>query len=97
MFTCSLDSLAADQHEQEHQHAESIVLPRAIACPLVCLCSAARIDLEALEEDELAAEREVREEFWVAEKVNSLIYRMLVLNTGQVPWETGRQLETVYG
>ena len=53
--------------------------------------------LEALEEDELAAEREVRVEFWVAEKVNSLIYRMLVLNTGQVPWETGRQLETVYG
>ncbi|WP_412554501.1 hypothetical protein [Shimia sp. MIT1388] len=53
--------------------------------------------LEALEEDPLAAEREVRVEFWVAEKVNSLIYRMLVLNTGQVPWETGRQLETVYG
>jgi hypothetical protein len=39
----------------------------------------------------------VRVEFWIALEVNSLIYRMLVLNTGQVPWEIGRQLETVYG
>lgn len=41
--------------------------------------------------------RLIRVEFWVAERVNSLIYRMLVLNTGQVPWEIGRQLETIYG
>lgn len=39
----------------------------------------------------------IRVEFWVAEQVNSLIYRMLILNTGQVPWEIGRQLETIYG
>lgn len=40
--------------------------------------------------------RPVRLELWVALKANSLIYRMLVLNTGQVPWDVRRQLETVY-
>lgn len=43
------------------------------------------------------SDREVRVEFWISDRLNSLIYRMLVLNTGQVPWEIGRQLETVYG
>ena len=38
----------------------------------------------------------IRVEFWIADKLNSLIYRMLVLNTGQVPWEMARQLETIY-
>lgn len=38
----------------------------------------------------------IRVEFWISDKLNSLIYRMLVLNTGQVPWEMARQLETVY-
>jgi hypothetical protein len=52
--------------------------------------------LEAVRSDEDTNKRVIRVEFWIAEKVNSLIYRMLVLNTGQVPWEIGRQLETVY-
>lgn len=39
---------------------------------------------------------ELRVEFWISQSLNSLIYRMLVLNTGQVPWEIARQLETVY-
>ncbi|HQU80906.1 MAG TPA: hypothetical protein PLU47_15745 [Azonexus sp.] len=38
----------------------------------------------------------VRVEFWFAKKVESLIYRMLVLNTGQVPWDLKRQLDTLY-
>jgi hypothetical protein len=38
----------------------------------------------------------VRVELWLARKVESLIYRMLVLNTGQVPWDLKRQLETLY-
>lgn len=42
------------------------------------------------------SEREIRLELWFAKNVNSLIYRMLVLNTGQVPWDIKRQLETVY-
>ncbi len=40
--------------------------------------------------------QEVRLECWVAARTESLIYRMLVLNTGQVPWRVGKQLEVVY-
>jgi len=39
---------------------------------------------------------DVRVEFWIAEHTNNLIYRMLVLNTGQVPWDLPRQLEAIY-
>lgn len=38
----------------------------------------------------------VRIDFWLAKSIESLIYRMLVLNTGQVPWDIKRQLETIY-
>lgn len=38
----------------------------------------------------------VRLEIWFAQSINSLIYRMLILNTGQVPWDIKRQLETIY-
>jgi hypothetical protein len=38
----------------------------------------------------------VRVEIWFATNINSLIYRMLILNTGQVPWDIKRQLETIY-
>jgi hypothetical protein len=37
-----------------------------------------------------------RFEFWISDSLSSLVYRMLVLNTGQVPWEISRQLETIY-
>ncbi len=51
---------------------------------------------EATTANEDVQTRVVRIEFWVTEFVSSLIYRMLILNTGQVPWELSRQLETVY-
>lgn len=38
----------------------------------------------------------VRVEYWLAQSTNSLIYRMLVLNTGQVPWNLRRQIEVVF-
>jgi hypothetical protein len=38
----------------------------------------------------------IRIEYWIASEVNSLIYRMLVLNTGQVPWDIRRQIEIVF-
>jgi hypothetical protein len=38
----------------------------------------------------------IRVEFWISSTITDLIYRMLVLNTGQVPWEVARQLETIY-
>lgn len=43
------------------------------------------------------ADYEIRLELWLAKSVNNLIYRMLVLNSGQVPWDVRRQLETVFG
>ncbi|MCB8427651.1 hypothetical protein KGG53_15390, partial [Klebsiella pneumoniae] len=38
----------------------------------------------------------VRVEIWLSEKVDTLIYRMLVLNTGKVPWDLKRQLDVLY-
>ncbi|MCB2189247.1 MAG: hypothetical protein KQJ78_22750 [Deltaproteobacteria bacterium] len=40
--------------------------------------------------------RKIRVEFWIAENTKSLIYRMLVLNSGQVPWDLRRQVEVVF-
>ena len=40
--------------------------------------------------------REIRVEFWCSDASVKLLYRMLVLNTGQVPWNTRRQLEVIF-
>ena len=45
---------------------------------------------------ELQEQTLLRIEFWIATQLNSLIYRMLVLNTGQIPWGLERQLESIY-
>lgn len=52
--------------------------------------------LEAYEVKTPAADRRVRVEYWVSITTGSLIYRMLVLNTGQVPWNLRRQIEVVF-
>ncbi|MCB2339958.1 hypothetical protein [Clostridium estertheticum] len=41
-------------------------------------------------------DKEIRVEFWVAEETSSLTYRMLVLNTGQIPWNLRRQVEVIF-
>jgi hypothetical protein len=41
-------------------------------------------------------EQIIRIDLWLAKSIDSLVYRMLVLNTGQVPWDIKRQLETIY-
>lgn len=46
--------------------------------------------------DNKIATNAVRIEVWISKNINNLIYRMLVLNTGQVPWDLKRQLETIY-
>jgi hypothetical protein len=56
--------------------------------------TASLMEAAAIDSDVLA--REMRVEFWVAHSVRSLVYRMLVLNTGQVPWTLARQLSVVY-
>lgn len=40
--------------------------------------------------------RDIRVEYWITSSINSLLYRMLVLNTGQVPWNIRRQVEVIY-
>ncbi|RZJ13843.1 MAG: hypothetical protein EON50_08285 [Acidovorax sp.] len=45
---------------------------------------------EAFEGKTPPIDRDLRIEYWVANDVGSLIYRMLVLNTGQVPWNLRR-------
>lgn len=41
-------------------------------------------------------DRPVRVEFWISENTHQHLYRMLVLNTGQVPWSLRRHLEVVF-
>ncbi|MEQ9235257.1 hypothetical protein [Coleofasciculus sp. E2-BRE-01] len=47
-------------------------------------------------EEQSLADKKIRIEYWIASNTNSLIYRMLVLNTGQVPWNLRRQLEIIF-
>jgi hypothetical protein len=51
---------------------------------------------EALENNQNIDQQEIRIEYWIASQINSLTYRMLVLNTGQVPWNIRRQIEIVF-
>lgn len=39
---------------------------------------------------------DLRVELWVTDSANNLIYRMLVLNTGQISWSLKKQLEVVF-
>lgn len=52
--------------------------------------------LEAAEQDSSVLDQSFRVEFWLTRSVRTMIYRMLVLNTGQVPWTLSRQLSVVY-
>jgi hypothetical protein len=52
--------------------------------------------MEAVDVDASVADREMRVEFWITKTVSAMVYRMLVLNTGQVPWTLSRQLSVVY-
>lgn len=52
--------------------------------------------LKAMQEGPNVSSNEIRVEYWVAKNNNSLLYRMLVLNTGQVPWNMKRQVEVIF-
>lgn len=53
--------------------------------------------LDACEGNGEIANDPLRIDFWLSSDVFSLVYRMLVLNTGQSPWDLKRQMEVVYG
>ena len=52
--------------------------------------------LDARDTATINEDYQVRVEFWVSKSTNSLIYRMLVLNSGQIPWNLKRQLGVVF-
>ncbi|WP_157578015.1 hypothetical protein [Roseivivax halodurans] len=52
--------------------------------------------IDACERDDNIFERDMRVELWIADSVRPLIYRMLILNSGQVPWTLSRQLSIVF-
>lgn len=52
---------------------------------------------EASLSNEQQSSRQIRVEFWIVKNMNDLIYRMLILNTAQVPWNLRRQMEVVFG
>lgn len=52
--------------------------------------------LEAVEKEESVNDQKLRMEMWFAHTVESLIYRMLILNSGQIPWNLKQQLRVVY-
>ncbi|NTA51455.1 hypothetical protein [Agrobacterium tumefaciens] len=52
--------------------------------------------MEAAEVDSAVREKVMRVEFWLTKTVSAMVYRMLVLNTGQVPWSLSRQLSVIY-
>ena len=52
--------------------------------------------IKASVENQSVKEREIRIEYWISDNSNSLLYRMLVLNTGQVPWNVRRQIEVIF-
>lgn len=52
--------------------------------------------MDAVEQTPEISERVIRVECWLSRSTDSLIYRMLVLNAGQVPWNIKRQLLVIY-
>lgn len=51
---------------------------------------------EAVSIDASVRNNQIRVEFWLTQNVRTMVYRMLVLNTGQVPWTLARQLSVVF-
>lgn len=52
--------------------------------------------VEATKHDSDLGKRKLRVEYWLASQINSITYRMLVLNTGQIPWNLRRQIEVIF-
>ena len=52
--------------------------------------------LEATNISANVRDNDIRVELWISCDINSMLYRMLVLNTGQVPWNMRRQVELIF-
>lgn len=49
-----------------------------------------------LDAKKFLGEKYIRIDLWLSDKIQALTYRMLVLNTGQIPWDLRRQVEVIY-
>ena len=52
--------------------------------------------LKEIADKDSSFKSKLRIELWVTNKANNLIYRMLVLNTGQISWTLKKQLEVLF-
>ncbi|NRD76222.1 hypothetical protein HPT25_01700 [Bacillus sp. BRMEA1] len=52
--------------------------------------------VDAMTDNKNLGDKEIRVEYWLSTNTNSLLYRMLILNSGQVPWNIRRQIEILY-
>jgi len=85
-------------YPNENAEASSDILPTSIRAKLSIIDGMQRTAAlsEAVQVDAAVLGNEMRVEFWLTQNVRTMIYRMLVLNTGQVPWTLARQLSVVF-
>ena len=89
----------ADYNEFEKKNEEALLIwlkENASSLSLIDGMQRTTAMFEAEKSIDLS-EYKIRIELWLAHTVNNLIHRMLVLISGQVPWDVRRQLETVFG
>lgn len=85
-------------YPSEGAEAPSDILPTAVRAKLSIIDGMQRTAAlsEAVQADASVLSNQMRVEFWLTQNVQTMVYRMLVLNTGQVPWTLARQLSVVY-
>lgn len=86
----------AQVQEINNDNIETILIDRLAAATVIDGMQRTEALSMAVQKEPSISENPIRIEFWVSKDVIYLIYRMLVLNTGQTPWDTKRQLEVVY-
>jgi hypothetical protein len=85
-------------YPNENAEVPSDILPASIRAKLSIIDGMQRTAAlsEAVQVDAAVLTNGMRVEFWLTRNVRTMIYRMLVLNTGQVPWTLARQLSVVF-
>lgn len=82
-------------HQNEFQSSADLIQYLAARKDELCIIDGMQRTHAMVQAGDSCLTREIRAELWLANSLNKLIYRMLVLNTGQVPWTMQRQLEVV--
>ncbi|KGO81255.1 hypothetical protein Q763_09235 [Flavobacterium beibuense F44-8] len=90
--------LTDEEYLSNHQFSNSqiIELIEKVDKDRVSIIDGMQRTTALLEAKDHLENRFVRIDVWLANKIQALTYRMLVLNTGQIPWDLRRQVEVVY-